>query len=158
MRSGGGWTPGGDPLFRGTRRQLLEQTRTNPSPLILIGDGEGDLGYVALAQTHVTTQSDNALAVIGRDRTNQRPTLRPVRLEIFRGEPSVDRRMAVKPEIEAQVGELGEEADESVGVVPCRRAQTQGASVAQNHVDVSVRFDGEPPLPVHGVYRRNRHR
>ena len=46
--------------------------------------------------------------------------------------------MAVEAQIEALVGELGEEADESAGVVSCRRAQTQRAAVAQDDVDGSV--------------------
>ena len=58
--------------------------------------------------------------------------------------------MAVEAQIQALVGKLGEEADESVGVVSSRRAETERAAVAQDDVDDS-RFDGMPQLLFRGI-------
>ena len=54
-----------DSLLGGTLRQLLEQTRANPAPLVAVGDCEGDLGYFAFAKTHVTGQGDDSLTIVG---------------------------------------------------------------------------------------------
>ena len=44
--------------------------------------------------------------------------------------------MPVETQIEALLGKLGVEADESFGVVSCWGTQTQCASVAQDDVDI----------------------
>ena len=73
-----------DSLLGGARRQLLEQSRADAAPLVVVGDGEGDLGRLALAQAHVTGQRHDPLTVVGSNRAEKRPTLRPFGVEIRR--------------------------------------------------------------------------
>ncbi len=79
-----------------TSCELLEHTRADPARLEVVGDGEGNLGHVALTQACVTGQGDDALTIVGGHRANQRPTFCPVRLEIGRDEARIDRWMTVE--------------------------------------------------------------
>jgi len=146
-----------DALLRGTSRQLLEQTGADSATLGAVGHCEGDLGYFTLTEAHVAGQSDDALAVAGSDRAKQRPPLHPVGLESRRDEPSVDRRMPVEAQIQALLGELGEEAEESLRVASCRRTQPQRAAPTQDDIHGIVRIE-VLSFHVRRILRPNRHR
>ena len=99
------------------------------------GDPEADVAD-QLGEDAARAEGDEGpLTVSGGYCANQRPTLDPVGIEVGRDQPSVDCRMTVKSAIETLVGELGEEADESIDVACRRGAQAQGAAVAQDDVD-----------------------
>jgi hypothetical protein len=106
--------------------------------LVVVGDGEGDLGRLALAQPRVAGQRDDALTVVGSNRAEKRPTLGPFGVEIRRDQTRVDRWMAVEAPVEALVGEFGEEPDERVRVGLLGRAQPQSAAFPQDDVDRCV--------------------
>ena len=76
--------------------ELLEQTRADTARLEVVGDGEGNLGHVALTQACVTGQGDDALTIVGGHCADQRPTFCPIRLEVGRDEARIDRGMAVE--------------------------------------------------------------
>ena len=119
-------------MRRRPRGQLLEQTSPDPAPLVVVGDGERDLGGVAVAQPDVARERDDAIV---RDRGDECTSFRPVGVERGFHQPRVDARMTVEAQVEALVRELGEEPDERRGVGAGRLAEAQRAAVAQDHVD-----------------------
>ena len=70
-----------DPDLGGSRRQLLEQPRPDPAALVLVGDGEGRLGELRVAQPDVVGDGDDALSLVVDQCAQQRSTFPPVRLE-----------------------------------------------------------------------------
>jgi hypothetical protein len=93
--------------------------------LLLVGDDERHLGRVRIAQPRVARERDDAVS----ERADERPGLDPVRVDERLDEPLVDATRAVEPEVEAAVGEAGEEGDERGAVRLRRRTQAQRAGI-----------------------------
>ena len=70
-----------DPDLGRACRELLEQTRADAPALMLVGHGEGCLGQLRVAETHVVGDGDDAFAVRVGERAEQRPALVPVGLD-----------------------------------------------------------------------------
>jgi hypothetical protein len=149
-----------DPVRRCGGGEPLEQPRRDPSTLERVGDGEGDLGRPRIAQAYVVGERDDPILAVLRNRTDQRPALRPVGVEHRLHEVLVHRGVAMEAEVEATRRALLEEAQERSPILLRRRTQPQRAPVAQDDVDgsgVNVGRGHEPSLPLPGTPVRRRH-
>ncbi len=71
-----------DPGLARAGGELLEQPRADAAAVLLVGDGEGDLGGLGVAQAHVARERDDPLrAVLVGQRADERAPLDPVRVE-----------------------------------------------------------------------------
>ena len=124
-----------DPDPRGAGRELLEQAGADAAALPGVGDGEGRFGERRVAQADVVREGDDLLLAVVGERAEEGAALVPVRLE--HGSTSCGRtyRQAVEAEVEAPLREAAEEGEQLVRVLAPRRAQAQGAAVAEDDVD-----------------------
>ncbi len=117
------------------RGESFQHPRRDPSPLIVVGDGEGDFRAPRIAQPHVVRERHDAvLAVLGH-RGEERSALDPIGLEHRLDEVRVHPRSPVESEVQAARGQSLEEADEPVAIGLARLAQAKGAPVAEDDVD-----------------------
>ena len=80
------------PASPARERELLEQARADPAALLLVGDGERDLGGRGVAQARVARERDDrARAVRPRERADERAALGPVGVEERLDEPAARR-------------------------------------------------------------------
>ena len=141
-----------DAGFRGAGRELLEQSRADPSPLELVADGERDLGGARVAQPHPVRDRDDTAV----ERPDQRAALLPVRLEHRLDELRPERGKAVEAEIAAALGEVGEEREQRVGVLRGGCPQPQRRAVAEDDVgrlDRRCRYGAHAAAALLGVLR-----
>ena len=151
-----------DPDLGRARRELLEQPGADAAALMLVGDGEGRLGELGVAQADVVRDGDDPLAVLVDERAQERPALLPVRLDERLDEPRAELREAVEAQVEAPLRQPAEEGQQGVGVVAAGRAKPQRAAVAEDDVGVFCRDHrgqprsrrrrcrAEPEQPEHG--------
>jgi len=124
-----------DPARPCKRGESLEHPRRDPSPLVVVGDCERDLGGSRIAQAHVVREGhDPVLAVLGH-RGEECTALRPVRVEHGLDEASIHAWDPVEPQEQAALRQFFEEADEPSAIGFARLAQAQRASVAEDDVD-----------------------
>ena len=115
--------------------QALQQPSADPSPMLRVGDGERRLGQRRIAEAHVVSDRDDALAVLVGERPEQRAALGPVRLEQRLDQLRPQVRQPVEAAMQALGRESAVEVEERRRVVPLRRAQPKRPAVAQDHVD-----------------------
>ena len=113
--------------------ELLEQTCADAVTLQVVGDGEGDLRRLDVAQACVLGDRDGTLAVGFRDGRDQRAAA--VRIEEVLDQGTVDLASTVEARMQARRGQAGIEGDESVTVGGRGRAQSQSCAVAENDVN-----------------------
>ena len=94
-----------DAHLRGPSRELLEQPGADAATLMLVGNGERSLRGRRVAESHVVRDGHDEFAVAVGERSHQRASLLPVRLENRLDDAFVHLPRAVKPEIEASLGE-----------------------------------------------------
>ncbi len=124
-----------DPGGGGVRGESLEQPRTDPVAVELVGDGKGDFGAMRVAQPDVGGECDRPHAAVRPgELPEQRAARRPVSLERAGNGFRVDRGRTVEAQITAVGRQREEEVDQDVLVVRCRRAQAKRRSVAKNDV------------------------
>ena len=99
---------------RGSRDKLIEDLRTETVTLKVIGDDEGDLGSVALAQAVVAAESDDLFALRSRASGDQRALLEPVAVDHSLEQRGVDRGGAVEALRVALGREVAKELDDLV--------------------------------------------
>ena len=124
-----------DPDRGGSLRELLEQARADPAPLIGVRNGERGLGDGRIAKAHVVRDGDDASLVVGaRERAEQRP--RSTQSGSSRDSTSCGRRFG-KPwkRMPRLSRETPEERQEGLGVRGGRRPQPRGSPVSENDVD-----------------------
>ena len=121
-------------------RELLEHARPHAAPLLVVGDGERDLGDLGVTETRVACESDDPVL----ERPDERAPLDPIGIDERLDEGRADGGDAVKSQIEAPLRERVEEADERVDVGGMRRAEPQRSAVAQDHVREAVDGEGGP--------------
>ena len=98
-----------DSGLAGCGSEPLEQARADSAPLKLVVDGEGDLRGARVAQPRPSSRAATTRSAI--ERPEQRATLLPVRLEHRLDELRPEHGKAVEPEIEAVLGQAGEELE-----------------------------------------------
>ena len=103
--------------------ELLEQARADAAALMLVGDGEGGLGQLRVAQANVVGDGDHPLAVLVDERAEERATLCQSGLEERLDEARAELREAVEAQIEAPLGQAGKEDEQ-------RSASSAGAAAA----------------------------
>ena len=132
-----------DPCLRRERDEALEQAGADSATLVLVVDGERDLGGAAVAQPRVVGERDDASV----ETSDQRAALVPVRLDERLDELRREVRKAVEAQVAAAVGEVGEEVEDGLGVGGERRPQPQRRAVAEDDVFgvVSERARHAPP-------------
>ncbi len=137
-----------DPGIRRQRDEALEQAGADAAALVLVVDGERDLGGAAVAQPRVVGESDDASV----ETPDQRAALVPVRLDERLDELRREMREAVEAQVTAPVGEAAEEVEDGLGVGGERRPQSQRRAVAEDHVFgiVSQCAHVAPPMLVVG--------
>jgi hypothetical protein len=107
---------GDESLDAGSARhfdELLEQSATDASSLVPIGDRERDFRGATAAETDVLSGGDDGGAMC----SDQRAAFLPVRLEHRLDEPLVHVGAAVEPEVEALIGKAAEEGHEARHIV-----------------------------------------
>ena len=114
--------------------ELLEQAGADALALELVGHREGDFGPGRIAQADVGAERHDALAVRIGDRPRQRPALDPVGVEHRVHQPRSGLRVPVEPQVPALLGQMLEEGDHAVLVIPQGRPQAHRGAVAQDHV------------------------
>src|SRR5919204_769767 len=125
-----------DTLFRCERGEALEQARSDPMPLELVGHGERGLSGCWVAQAVVLADGDDPLVAVGpRDRADEDATVGPVGVQEVRHELVIDGPETVEAQVCAVLGESPEEGRNGRGVACRRRPQPQGRSIAKDHVD-----------------------
>ena len=144
-----------DPDLGRARRELLEQPGADAAALMLVGDGEGRLGELGVAQADVVRDGDDSLAVLVDERAQEHATLLPVRLDERLDEPRAQLREAVVAQVEAPLRQRAEEGQQGVGIVAAGRAKPQRAAVAEDDVGV-LRRDHHATLDRASPSRRSR--
>ena len=124
-----------DPDRCGTSSEPLEEPRPDPSPLLVVGDGERGLRQRRIAQTHVVADRDDPLPVLIRQRTEQRTALDPIRLQQRLDELRPQVREAVEAAVQALTRKRLVEVEQRLAVGGSRRAQAKRSTVAEDHVD-----------------------
>ena len=120
--------------------ELLEHARPDPAPLLVVGDGERDLGDIGVTEARVACESDDPVL----ERPDERAPLDPVGIDERLDEGRANGGRAVESQVEAPLRERVEEADERIDVGRVRRAEPQRSAVAQDHVREAVDGEGGP--------------
>ena len=115
------------PCAGGADGELLQQARSDPLALEVVGDGERGLGGVRVAQPDVVADGDDALPAVVPHHPDQRALVGPVRLDERAHEPVAGEGEPVEAEEAAADGEVGEEVDER-GDIVLGRGRAGGAS------------------------------
>ena len=118
-----------------TSRKPFQQPRPDPSPLLVVGDGESGLRQRRIAQTHVVADRNDPLAVLVRQRTQQRTALGPVGVKQRLDELRPQIREAMKATVQALARKRSVEVEESCRVRLCRWAEAKRPAVAKDYVD-----------------------
>ena len=100
----------------------------------VIGDYEGHLGSVALAQAVVAAQRDDLFAFRARARGDQRALLEPVAVDHSLEQRGVDRGGAVEALGVALGREIAKELDDLIDIFRQRGSQSDGTAVAEDDV------------------------
>src|SRR5207248_3218598 len=86
--------------FARSQGELLQQACADAAALLLVGDREGELGSIRVAQACITGERDDVLAApAAGERADQRALLDPVRFEEGLDEASVGAANAVKAQV-----------------------------------------------------------
>ena len=106
------------------RDEALEQPGADPAPLVVVADGERDLGGAPVAQARVVRERDDAAL----EAADERAGLLPVRVDERLDELRAERGKAVEAEVAALVGELLEERQQHRRCRPRRAAAGEASS------------------------------
>ena len=129
--------------------ELLEQAGADPAALLGVVDGERHLGRVALADSRVAPDRDDALVTVAvREPAGERAALRPVRIEQRLDEPRLDPPVPVEAQVPALVGQTLEEREQGVArratsggrsrsVPPSRRTTSTASATACSRLDAN---------------------